>query len=56
MSEEIAHHLPGRKRQFCVPQQGCLNLGSVGYVLFDISAKQYKAGLHTSKHQYYVPD
>jgi len=56
VNEEIVHHLPGRTHQFGVPQQGCLNLGSVGYVLFGTAEKQYKADPHTSKRQYYVPD
>ena len=56
VNKEIVRHLPGKMHQFSVPQQGCLNLGFVGHVLFDIEERQCKPDPHTSKHQYYEPN
>jgi hypothetical protein len=55
-NEDTIHHLPGKMHQFCVPQQGCQNLGSVGYVLFDNEEKLCKPDPHTGKLQCYEQD
>ena len=56
VNQEIARHHPGRTCRFCILQQGCLTLESVGYVLFGTAERQYIADRRTGKHQYYEPD